>query len=393
MNEQGLNYTPRQQSIGDYQGHPWTKMYGDIVPASNLESPELKNLNYFANNFGLDTDVAALQSKFDKLTKQEYAKKNAEYLQSENEYYKNMAAQNAQYQMGAQNAISKALATGSSRGMQFANQFAAQNELAEQNSNGALELATQRNNLKADEAIAYTQNAINAEQTAYDRRANIMQGAITQNANDVQKYAADATLEANNNALRVNNYQFNIDKEQERFLEDQRLDNAWREALLTGMLNLHKTNLEDEQEYARIASNEKIQQMMMANNERVARINASNKGSYNADEVSYDQMLEEYLNASPAEKAALRKLNPGLDAAVAEQNKLKKGYAAEAKKSGKPVQYMSIAGNPRWMLPDGTDISDEEFKYGRSVAQSAWDYAATTPQYQQGDLYKKFMQK
>ena len=69
MSEQGLNYIPRQQRIGDYQGHPWTKMYGDIVPASKLESPELKNLNYFANNFGLDTDVASLQSKFDKIVK------------------------------------------------------------------------------------------------------------------------------------------------------------------------------------------------------------------------------------------------------------------------------------------------------------------------------------
>ena len=389
----GLNYTPRQQNIGDYQGHPWTKMYGDIVPASKLEAPELKNLNYFANNFGLDTDVAALQGKFDKLTKQEYAKKNAEYLQSENEYYKNMAAQNAQYQQGVQNAMSQALATGSSRGMQFANQFAAQNELTEQNSNGALELATQRNNLKADEAIAYTQNAVNAEQEAYNRRANIMQNAIAQNANDVQKYAADTELEKANNELRVDNYQFNMDNEYKRFWEDQRSDDAWREALLTGMLNSYKTNLEDEQEYARLASNEKIQQMIMANNERVARINASNKGSYNNNEVSYDQMLEEYLNASPAEKAALRKLNPGLDAAVAEQNKIKKGYAAEAKKSGKPVQYTSIAGNKRWMLPDGTDISDEQFKNGRTIAKSAWDYAATTPQYQQGDLYKKFMQK
>lgn len=386
MNEQGLNYTPRQRNIGDYQGHPWTKMYGDIVPASKLESPELKNLDYFANNFGLDTDVASLQSKFDKLTKQEYAKKNEEYLRSENEYYKNMAAQNAQYQMGAQNAISKALATGSSRGMQFANQFAAQNELAEQNSNGALDLATQRNNLKADEAVAYTQNAINAEQTAYDRRANVMQNAIAQNANDVQAYAAELGLEGNNNALRINNYQYNMDNEYKRFWEDQHSDDAWREAQLTGMLNLYKTNLEDEQEYARIASNEKIQQMMTANKGSYAG------GSYNNNEVSYDQMIEEYLNASPAEKAALRKLNPGLDAAVAEQNKLKKGYAAEAKKSGKPVQYMSIAGNPRWMLPDGTDISDEEFKNGRTVAKSAWDYAATTPQYQQGDLYKKFMQ-
>lgn len=389
----GLNYAPRQQDFSSYQGHPWVKMYDNIVPKSNLESPTLNSLKYYENAFGLDANVAALQGKFDKLTKQEYAKKNAEYLQSENEYYKNMAAQNAQYQQGVQNAMSQALAAGSSRGMQYANQFAAQNELAEQNSTGALDLATQRNNLKADEATAYTQNAINAEQEAYNRRANIMQNAIAQNANDVQKYAADTELEKANNELRVDNYQFNMDNEYKRFWEDQRSDDAWREALLTGMLNSYKTNLEDEQEYARLASNEKIQQMMMASNERVARINASNKGSYNNNEVSYDQMIEEYLNASPAEKAALRKSNPGLDAAVAEQNKIKKSYAAEAKKSGKPVQYMSIAGNPRWMLPDGTDISDEEFKNGRIVAQSAWNYAATTPQYQQGDLYKKFMQK
>lgn len=364
MNEQGLNYTLRQQRFSDYQGHPWTKMYGDIVPASKLESPELKNLNYFANNFGLDTDVASLQSKFDKLTKQEYAKKNEEYLQSENEYYKNMAAQNAQYQQGVQNAMSQALAAGSSRGMQFANQFAAQNELAEQNSNGALELATQRNNLKADEAMAYTQNAIDAEQTAYDRRANIMQNAIAQNANDVQKYAADATLESNNNALRINNYQYNMTNELNRYLEDQRSDDAWREAQLTGMLNLYKTNLEDEQEYARLASNEKIQQMMMANNERVARINASNRNASNrnaTEELTQEQMVQMYLKATPAERAAMLQANPNFAAFINGQNEYKAKLAKDAKKSGKAIDYESIAGNTRWMLPDGTTLSAKDY--------------------------------
>lgn len=370
----GLNYAPRQQDFSSYQGHPWVKMYDDIVPKSNLESPTLNSLKYYENAFGLDANVAALQGKFDKLTKQEYAKKNAEYLQSENEYYKNMAAQNAQYQQGAQNAISKALAAGSSRGMQYANQFAAQNELAEQNSTGALDLATQRNNLKADEAIAYTQNAINAEQEAYNRRANIMQNAIAQNANDVQKYAADATLESSNNALRINNYQYNMTNELNRYLEDQRSDDAWREALLTGMLNSYKTNLEDEQEYARLASNEKIQQMMMASNERVARINAENRGSYNNgsynnnkgsynddEELTQDQMVQMYLKATPAEKAALLQANPNFAAFINGQNEYKAGLAKDAKKSGKAIDYESIAGNTRWMMPDGTTMSNKDY--------------------------------
>ena len=365
MNEQGLNYTPRQRNIGDYQGHPWTKMYGDIVPASKLESPELKNLDYFANNFGLDTDVASLQSKFDKLTKQEYAKKNEEYLQSENEYYKNMAAQNAQYQMGAQNAISKALATGSSRGMQFANQFAAQNELAEQNSNGALELATQRNNLKADEAIAYTENAINAEQTAYDRRANIMQNAIAQNANDVQKYAADATLEGNNNALRINNYQYNMTNELNRYLEDQRSDDAWREALLNAKVNMYKTNLEDEREYERIASNEKIQQMMTANKGSYAG------GSYNNGELTYAQMVQAYNNASPGEKAALLASNPGLAAAVEATKDAEPNAIKQAKANNYPVNFIDLQGNELWAIPNGRVLNTEEY----------YKWAMNNPQY------------
>lgn len=361
--EANAAYTPKQQAVSNYQGHDWTKMYNDIVPQSNLDTPTLKNLNYFANNFGIDTSVANLQSKFDKLTKQEYAQKNAEYLQSENEYYKNMVAQNAQYQQGVQNAMSQALATGSSRGMQFANQFAAQNELSEQNSTGALDLATQRNNLKAQEAEAYTQNAINAEQTAYDRRANIMQNAIAQNANAVQKYAADATLEAQNNALRVNNYQYNMTNEYNRFLEDQRSDNErWIELLRAGT-DAYKYGLEDDQAYANMANQMAIQRMMAESSERVARINAANRGSYgnDAEELTQDQMVQMYLKATPAEKAALLQANPNFAAFINGQNEYKAGLAKDAKKSGKAIDYESIAGNTRWMMPDGTTMSNKDY--------------------------------
>lgn len=205
----------------NYQGHPWTKMYDDIVPMSQLKSPEIQNAKFYADNFGLDTSVAKLQEKFDALTAQEYKQKNEDYRASEDAYYQNMAGQNTQYQVAAQNAISQALATGSSRGMQFANQFAAQNELAEQNSTGALDIATQRNKLKAQEAEAYTQNAINADDIIRQQNLNILQQAVADRANEVQRFAADASLEAQNNLSRVQNYQFNMEQALTQYLTEQ----------------------------------------------------------------------------------------------------------------------------------------------------------------------------
>lgn len=218
---QPININAMRDNYKNYQGHPWTKMYDDIVPMSQLKSPEIQNAKFYADNFGLDTSVANLQKKFDALTKQEYEQKNAEYRASEDAYYQNVAEQNAAYQAAARKAISQALATGSSRGMQFANQFAAQNELAEQNSTGALDIATQRNKLKAQEAEAYTQNAIKADDTIRQQNLNILQQAVADRANEVQRFAADASLEAQNNLSRVQNYQFNMEQALTQYLTEQ----------------------------------------------------------------------------------------------------------------------------------------------------------------------------
>jgi hypothetical protein len=219
---QGLR--PSDPSIETYLGLPWTKHYDEIVPKYNLKNPTISDLDYYSKNFGLDTSVASLKNKFDALTKQEFAQKNAEFRTSEDQYYKNMIQQNAQYQDAIQQASSEALRAGASRGMQFANQFAAQNVLAEQNSDGALDLATQRNNLKSQEAEAYTQNAIEAEEVMRNLKFNILGQAVADRANEVQRYAADAQLAATDATLRTNNYQYNMTKEYERLLNDQKIN-------------------------------------------------------------------------------------------------------------------------------------------------------------------------
>ena len=222
-NDALTDYNQIKQSppqYADYIGHPWTKMYGDIVPESNLKAPEIRDINYYADNFGLDPSVANLQAKFDALTKAEYERKNAEYRRSEDAFYQNMAGQNGIYQKAVQDATSKALQAGASRGMQFANQFAAQNEIAEQNGTGALDIATQRNNLKAEEAEAYTQNAIKADDTIRQQNLSILGQAIADRANEVQRYAADASLEGINNDLRIDNYKFNMGQQLDRYNAD-----------------------------------------------------------------------------------------------------------------------------------------------------------------------------
>ena len=235
MNNSPKTPADMRNEYKEYKWHPGTKMYGEIVPQSQLKNPDLVGLKTYADEFGLDTSVANLQSKFDALTRREFERKNAEYLQSENAYYQNMAAQNAQYQTALQDAASQALATGASRGMQFANQFAAQNALAEQNSTGALDLAVQRNNLKAEEAEAYTQNAVNAEDTIRNQNLKILEQAIADRANEVQRYAADASLESQNNLSRVQNYQFNMAQALEQHLAEQGYSLEERKAFLDAL--------------------------------------------------------------------------------------------------------------------------------------------------------------
>lgn len=210
--------------INTYLGHPWTKYYDEIVPKYNLKDPTISDLEYYSKNFGLDTSVTDLKNKFDALTKQEYAQKNAEFRASEDQYYKNMIQQNAQYQDAIQQASSEALKAGASRGMQYANQFAAQNVLAEQNATGALDLATQRNDLKTQEAEAYTQNALNAEEVMRNLKLNVLGQAVADRANEVQRYAADTQMAATDATLRINNYQANIAKEYERMFKDQEIN-------------------------------------------------------------------------------------------------------------------------------------------------------------------------
>ena len=209
------------KNYADYLGHPYMKMYDDIVPKSSLVTPEFKDLDYYADNFGLDTSVSNLKKKFDALTKKEYEQKDAEYRRSEDAYYQNMAAQGAQQLAAIRDATSQALVSGASRGMQFANQFAAQNAIAEQNSTGALDLATQRDDLKAQEAEAYTQNDINAEDTIRQQNLNVLGQAVANYANEVQRYAADTQLESQNNLSRVQNYQFNMQQFMEQYLAEQ----------------------------------------------------------------------------------------------------------------------------------------------------------------------------
>ena len=360
MNDAGLSYQPVSKSFNDYQGHPWTKMYDDIVPQKDFKDANLRDLDYYARNFGIDTSVANLQDRFDKLTAQEYAQKGKEFQRSEDQYFQNMAAQNAQYQQGAQNAISQALAAGASRGMQFANQFAAQNQLAEQNSSGALELALQRNDLKAQEAQAYTQNAINAEQTAYDRKANILGQAVADRANEVQRYAADATLYSNELAARLNNYQYNMDKVYDEYLLDKQLANDFWSQRASDMIDLEGT-------YYNADSNLEGTKYNADMNYKGTMYNADKNHNPKTDEtVSEDELVAQYYEAMHsndwATKNALEQSFPWLTGTKEDADVYRKEKIDEAKKSGKPVYYKSVLKNDRYAMPDGTTLSLKDYE-------------------------------
>lgn len=176
---------------------------------NDVADTDINNLQYYADKFGLDTSVANLQRKFDALTEAEYNTKRNEYKRSEDEYYRNQAGYNQQYMTAANNAISSAIASGASRGMQFANQFAAQNQIASDNATGARDLAQAYNDLASSEAEAYTQNAINAYDTIQQLKQNILQQAVTDRANEVQRYAADVAYATQDDINRVNTYNSN----------------------------------------------------------------------------------------------------------------------------------------------------------------------------------------
>lgn len=366
MNDAGLSYQPVSKSLNDYQGHPWTKMYDDIVPKNNIKEANLKDLDYYARNFGIDTSVASLQDRFDKLTAQEYAQKGKEFQRSEDQYYQNMSAQNAQYQQGAQNAISQALATGASRGMQFANQFAAQNQLAEQNSSGALELALQRNDLKAQEAQAYTQNAINAEQTAYDRKANILGQAVADRANEVQRYAADATLYSNELAARLNNYQYNMDKVYDEYLLDKELANQFWSQRASDMIGLEGTYYNADRNLEGTKYNADMNYKGTVYNADKNYAASLNKNPITGETVSEDELVSQYYEAMHsndwATKNALEQSFPWLTGTKEDADAYRQEQIDKAKKSGKPEYYESVLGNARYAMPDGTTMTEADYK-------------------------------
>jgi hypothetical protein len=453
-------YTPVLKDINDYSNHRWMKNYFDIVPEADIDNPTLKNLNYYAKNFGIDTSVSNLKKKFDNATELAYAQKNKEFQRSEDQYYQNMAAQNAQYQQGVQNAMSQALASGSSRGMQFANQFAAQNELARANATGALDLATQRNDLKAQEAEAYAKNAIDAEQTAYDRKANILGQAIADRANEVQRYAADTTLYSNDVSARLNNYQYNLDKFYNEYLFDKEQQSKFYSQLYTDILGLREGMYNADKNYDSYTDSARItgqygleeEQLRGANDlaietERgnwnkdvaetnrqgqvgaaqanaagmVGAANATGQWNYNTQGLANEGMIEvaklngEYNlagigkttasnekiaemnrnnirtpSASPTYKstseptsytredilgayytakqngdfgrmAELEHAFPFVSNTQEYASDFVKSKIAEAKETGKAVYYDSVLGNPRYALPDGTTVTEEQY--------------------------------
>ena len=392
----GVNYTPTVQDFASYQGHPYLKMAGDIMSKQDFENPTINDLDYYAKNFGIDTSVANLKNKFDALTKQEYAQKNLEYQRSEDQYYQNMAAQNAQYQAGAQNAISQALSAGASRGMQFANQFAAQNELAQANSTGALDLATQRNDLKGQEAEAYAQNAINAEQTAYDRKANILGQAVADRANEVQRYAADATMWSNKIAQEILNYQYNYSNILNQFENDKDRELDWNKSLLNPTVDIYTEHLrdyynrdnafmQDAYNYANLANQRAIQQM-----QRQASGNNTEEEGYSISQIAkqyYQAMDKGDINTANQLLTDYGALQGYLDGVNANRKALIKKSKTEG-----PQPYMSKYNNPRWAVY-GKTMSQKEYEEWLAKSKETVqgptlsDYLKTKPGYSESPAW------
>ena len=146
-------------------------MYSDAMGTLNQSNTQRRQTyGAFDDMLGnYDYDEAALRAKFDAATKAEYAAKRKANQQAQADFanYLGDVTQSATDINRAN--LANAVANGYSRGTLAAQQYGAMLGVQEESVAEATALAQEQRQLAYDEAAAYAQNVINAEQTTQDR--------------------------------------------------------------------------------------------------------------------------------------------------------------------------------------------------------------------------------
>ena len=142
------------------------------------------------NMYGLTYNMDSIKAILDAATQAQYALKNQQYAQTENQFYNQMNNTQATALDTLRQSQAAAVATGASKGMSAANELSAILNLQNAASTEANTLATGKQNLAAEEAQAYKDNASTALTTSNAVKQAIAQLAQTKYGYDTQGYAA-----------------------------------------------------------------------------------------------------------------------------------------------------------------------------------------------------------
>ena len=162
--------------------------YTAPAPAKT-ERSSLMTGDQLAKQYGNITyDEDAIRSKFDNATKAEYALKNKEYANTENQFSNQMYNAQTNNVDALRRANASAISTGASKGMQAAQELKAMLGMQDASTEGATELARARTQLVDKEAAAYSANVVDALTQANATKAQL--GTLGANL-----YAADTQFD------------------------------------------------------------------------------------------------------------------------------------------------------------------------------------------------------
>ena len=138
--------------------------------------------------YDLTYDSDKILGIFNDASKKKFESLREDYSATENQYLKNLLANQdlAQQTLRANN--SKAIATGASEGMLAANQLSAVLGMQQQGADGALELSNERNKLVNKEAAEIAENSSKALETSNAVKKMIADLDLTKYGYDTQNY-------------------------------------------------------------------------------------------------------------------------------------------------------------------------------------------------------------
>lgn len=140
-------------------------LYGNPQGSSPQWTPTrtpMRDAAELAKEYGITYDLATIEGKFNDATKAQYDMLRKEFGATENKFYNDMYNNQQTALDTIRKSNAAAVATGASKGMQAANELSSVLNLQQQGTEGATQLAVDKNLLNDKEGAAIKQNALDA---------------------------------------------------------------------------------------------------------------------------------------------------------------------------------------------------------------------------------------